>query len=62
MYWNVVKRDVNTNKFVDIVKSFKCYGIDDWNMKLRALCYCDRRNIFRRFFNKYYYTVEFDFE
>jgi hypothetical protein len=62
MYWNVVKREVKTNSFVKIVKSFSCYGLNDYDIKFRAERYSWFRNLFRYFRNKHYYKVEFDFE
>lgn len=62
MYWNVFKRKVKTGKLIKLVKSFSCYEQNDFDMKLKAEGVARRRNFIRHFYNKYYYTVEFDFE
>lgn len=62
MYWNVFKREVKTGNLVKLVKSFPCYGQDDYDIKCRAEGIARRRNFIRYFYNKYYYTVEYDFE
>ena len=62
MYWNVFKREVKTNKIVKLIKSIDCYGRSDHDTKMKAESIANRRNLLRHFYNKYYYTVEFDFE
>lgn len=62
MYFNIVKREVETKKFVKIAKSYKCFGVNDYDIKFRAKSWCNFKNLVRYFYNKYQYVVEFDFE
>jgi len=62
MYWNVVKRETKTNEYKGIVKSFECFGKDDYNILHKAKKKADFLNKFRKIFKKHYYKVEFDFE
>lgn len=62
MYWNVVKRETKTNKYIEIVESFECFGRADYDMWYEAKKKADFLNKFRKIFNKYYYKAEFDFE
>ena len=62
MYFNVVKRTVESKNYVKIVKMIPCYGYDDDFSREKAQLYCNIRNMSRIFQDKYYYVVEFDFE
>jgi hypothetical protein len=62
MYWNVVKREVTTNKYIGIVKTFKCFGQADYYMWYEAKNKADFLNKFSKIFKRFYYKVEFDFE
>ncbi|WP_039230573.1 hypothetical protein [Clostridium haemolyticum] len=61
-YWNVVKREVKTNEYVKIVKSYPCFGRTDIDIKYKAESKTRLLNLLRYINNKYYYVVEFDFE
>lgn len=62
MYFNIVKRRVDSHEFVNITKSYKCFGQNDRQMESKAKSLCSVVNLIRLFYNKYYYKVEFDFE
>lgn len=62
MYWNVVKREVKTNSFVKLVKSYPCFGLNDYAIRMKAVDCASRRNLLRIFNKKYYYETDFDFE
>ena len=62
MHFSIVKREVETKKFVTIVKSFTCWGLADYDIWIKADSYCKFRNLSRYVQDKFYYKVEFDFE
>ncbi len=55
---NIVKRTYITHAFVKIVKTYNITKEFDINKVIRI---CNRKNKYK-FFKKYYYTIEYDFE
>lgn len=63
MYYNVIKRNLKTNEFIEIVKTFNVHEFENFMYaKVDADDYCRLRNRLSRIFKKYYYKVELDHE